>query len=152
MESTAIYRKPEVDCGRTRATHPARRNAVRCSTWLAAAYLGLAVIVVLSNIFLLRGRELAGDVIALLFAIICAIHAYLLARDYREIAQAPWYSRWYGLVAIVVAFAALAFGVRAFLSNRSAFRPVDGANYRARAQLIVRKWGMAITERTEFTL
>src|SRR5882672_1407990 len=143
MESTAIYRKPKrwIAAVLGLLIQPVGMLYVARPGW-AAAYLGLAVIVVLSNIFLLRGRELAGDVIALLFAIICAIHAYLLARDYRELLRRPWYSRWYGLVAIVVAFAALAFGVRAFLFEPFRFSSGSMApTIEPRAQLIVRKWG-----------
>src|SRR5439155_24078166 len=84
----------------------------------AAAYFAFAAITVLGSMFVLRDRELAGDAIALLIAIICAIHAYRLARDYRALKR-PWYSRWYGLIGIVSAFSALAFGSLAFL-----FEPV----------------------------
>ncbi|TMH82146.1 MAG: signal peptidase I, partial [Betaproteobacteria bacterium] len=76
-----------------------------------------------------------------LVAIICAIHAYRLARDYRALKRA-WYSRWYGLVGIVAAFAALAFGARAFLFEP--FRLSSGSmvpSIEPRAHLIVKKWG-----------
>jgi signal peptidase I len=108
----------------------------------AAVYFVLALIVVLGNMFVLRGRELAGGVIALLVAVVCAIHAYRLARDYRELLRRPWYSRWYGLVGIVAAFAALVFGIRAFLFEP--FRFQSGAmapSIEPRTHLIVRKWG-----------
>ncbi|HKB61619.1 MAG TPA: signal peptidase I, partial [Burkholderiales bacterium] len=89
----------------------------------------------------LRGRELAGDAILLFVAVICAIHAYRLARDYRAVKR-PWYSRWYGLVGIVAAFAALAFGARAFLFEPFRFPSESMApTIEPRAHLIVKKWG-----------
>jgi len=123
MESTAIYRQTKKWIAAVLGL--LIQPAEECCTLLGLAgppYFALAAIVVLGNMFVLRDRELAGDAIVLLVAIICAIHAYRLARDYRALKR-PWYSRWYGLVGIVAAFAALAFGARAFLSNRSVFRP-----------------------------
>src|SRR6266487_2395782 len=116
MESTAIYRKPKKWIAAVLGLfiQPAGMLYVARPGW-AAVYFALAVIIVLGNMSVLRGRELAGDAIALLVAIICAIHAYRLTRDYRELLRRPWYSRWYGLVGIVAAFETLAFGTRAFL-------------------------------------
>src|SRR5258707_2180422 len=89
----------------------------------------------------LRGRDLAGDVILLLVAVICAINAYRLARDYRAVKR-PWYSRWYGLIVIPAAFAALAFGARAFLFEPFRFPSESMApSIEPRAHLIVQKWG-----------
>src|SRR3981189_906335 len=107
----------------------------------AAAYLALAAIVALGNMSVLRGRELAGDALLLLVAFICAIHAYRLARYYRAVKR-PGYSRWYGLVVIVAAFAALAFGARAFLFEPFRFPSESMApSIEPRAHLIVKKWG-----------
>src|SRR5437879_13030448 len=143
MESTAIYRKPKKRIAAVLGLfiQPAAMLYVARPGW-AAVYLALGVIIALCNLFLLRGRELAGGLVLLLFAIICAIHAYRLARDYRELLRRPWYSRWYGLVVIVAAFAALLFAGRAFLFEP--FRFVAGSmvpTIEPRAQLIVRKWG-----------
>src|SRR5260221_13123268 len=107
----------------------------------AATYLALAAIIALGNMSVLRGRELAGDAILLLVAVICAIHAYRLARDYRAVKR-PWYSRWYGLVVIVAAFAALAFGGRDFLFEPFRFPSESRApSFDPRAHLIVRERG-----------
>jgi len=143
MESTAIYRKPKKRIAAVLGLfiQPAGMLYVARPGW-AAVYFVLALIVVLGNMFVLRGKELAGGVIALLVAVVCAIHAYRLARDYRELLRRPWYSRWYGLVGIVAAFAALVFGIRAFLFEP--FRFQSGAmapSIEPRTHLIVRKWG-----------
>src|SRR5258708_4496977 len=143
METSAIYRKPNKWIAAVLGLfiQPAGMLYVARPGW-AAVYFALAVIIVLGNMSVLRGRELAGDVIVLLVAIICAIHSYRLARDYRELLRRPWYSRWYGLVGIVAAFAALAFGTRAFLFEPFRFVAASMApSIQPRAHLIVRKWG-----------
>ena len=142
MESTAIYRKPKKWTAAVLGllVQPVGMLYVARPGW-AAAYFALAVIIALGNMFVLRDRELAGNVILLLVAIICAIHAYRLARDYRAVKR-PWYSRWYGLVGIVAAFAALAFGARAFLFEPFRFPSESMApSIEPRAHLIVKKWG-----------
>src|SRR6266849_2402116 len=142
MESTAIYRKPKKWTAAVLGLliQPVGMLYVARPGW-AAAYLALAAIIALGNMSVLRGRELAGDAILLLVAVICAIHAYRLARDYREVKR-PWYSRWYGLVGIVAAFAALAFGARAFLFEPFRFPSESMApSIEPRAHLIVKKWG-----------
>jgi len=142
MESTAIYRNPKkwIAAVLGLLIPPAGMLYVARPRW-AAAYFALALIIALGSMFVLRDREWAGNVIALLVAIICAIHASRLAGDSREIRR-PWYSRWYGLVAIGVAFAALAFGVRAFLFEPFRFPSESMApSIEPRAHLIVRKWG-----------
>ena len=142
MESTAIYRKPKkwIAAVLGLLIQPAGMLYVARPGW-AGAYFALAAIIVLGNMLVLRDRELAGDAIVLLVAIICAIHAYRLARDYRALKR-PWYSRWYGLVGIVAAFAALAFGARAFLFEPFRFPSESMApSIEPRAHLIVKKWG-----------
>ena len=141
MESTAIYRKPKRRIAAVLGLliQPVGMLYVARPGW-AAVYLALVAIVALGNLFVLRGG-LAGGAVWLLVAIICAIHAYRLARDYRAVKR-PWYSRWYGLIGILAAFAALAFGARAFF-----FEPLRlpsesmAPSIEPGAHLIVRKWG-----------
>lgn len=143
MESTAIYRKPRkwVAAALGLLCQPLGMLYVARPGW-AAAYFAFALIVVLGNMLVLRGRELAGDLAALLVALICAVHAYRLARSYRELLRRPWYSRWYGLVGIVAAFAALALGIRVFLFEPFRFPSRSMVpSIEPRAHLIVRKWG-----------
>src|SRR5438552_17545776 len=142
MESTAIYRQPKKWSAAALGLliQPAGMLYVARPGW-AAVYFALAAIIALGNMFVLRGRESAGNAIALIVAIICAIHSYRLARDYRALKR-PWYSRWYGLVGIVAAFAALALGTRAFLFEP--FRFPSGSmtpSIEPRAHLIVKKRG-----------
>jgi signal peptidase I len=142
MESTAIYRKPKKWTAAVLGllVQPVGMLYVARPGW-AAAYLALAAIIALGNMSVLRGGELAGDAILLLVAVICAIHAYRLARDYRAVKR-PWYSRWYGLVVVVAAFVALAFGARAFLFEPFRFPSESMApSIEPRAHLIVKKWG-----------
>ena len=142
MESTAIYRKPNKWTAGVLGLliQPAGMLYVARPGW-AATYLALVLIIALGNMFVLRDGDLAGNAIALLVAIICAIHAYRLARDSRVLRR-PWYSRWYGLAGIIAAFAVLALGTRAFLFEP--FRFPSGSmtpSIDPRAHLIVKKWG-----------
>jgi signal peptidase I len=142
MESTAIYRKPKkwIAAVLGLLIQPAGMLYVARPGW-AAAYFALAAMIALGSTFVLRDREWAGNVVALLVAIICAIHAYRLAGDSREIRR-PWYSRWYGLIGIGAVFVALAFGVRAFLFEPFRFPSESMApSIEPRAHLIVQKWG-----------
>ena len=143
MESTAIYRKPSkwVAAVLGLLIQPVGMLYVARPGW-AAVYFVLALIVVMGNMFLLRGRELAGVLVALLVAIVCAGHAYRLARSNTELLRRPWYSRWYGLVGIIAAFAALALGIRVFLFEPFRFPSASMVpSIEPSAHLIVRKWG-----------
>jgi len=152
MESTAIYRKPKkwIAAVLGLLIQPAGMLYVARPGW-AAAYFALAAIVVLGNMFVLRDRELAGDAIVLLVAIICAIHAYRLARDYRALKRLGQPLVWLGWNSRRVCGASV-------WSSRFPFRTVPfpsesmAPSIEPRAHLIVKKWGMVITERTEFTL
>lgn len=142
MEPTAIYRRPKkwIAAALGLFIQPAGMLYVARPGW-AAAYFALALIIVLSNMFVLRDREMVGNAVFVLVSMICAIHAYRLARDSRVLRR-PWYSRWQGLAGIVAAFALLVLGTRAFL-----FEPLYSSSgsmtpsIEPHAQLIVKKWG-----------
>jgi signal peptidase I len=107
----------------------------------ATAYFSLALILGLGNIFVLRDTEMVGAAVAVMVSMVCAIHAYRLARDSRVLRR-PWYSRWQGLAGIVAAFAVLVLGTRAFLFEP--FYSPSGSmipSIEPRAHLIVKKWG-----------
>jgi signal peptidase I len=143
LESTEIYRKPKRRIAAVLGLlfPPAGMLYVARPGW-AAVYFALSVIVVLANLFVLRSKAPAGEAVALLLAIVCAIHAYRLARDFKELLRRPWYSRWYGLVGIIAAFAMLALGARAFLFEPFRFTSASMApTIEPGAHLIVRKWG-----------
>jgi len=106
----------------------------------AAIYLALAVVIATVNFLVPRALEWVGAA-ALLVSIVCAVQAYRLARDFREIKR-PWYGHGPGLVVIVVAFAALMVVARAFLFEP--FRFPSGSmlpSIEPGARLIVKKWG-----------
>ena len=46
---------------------------------------------------------------------LCAVHGYLIASHYTPIAHRPWYTHWYGLVSIPIAFFIGIFVIRAFM-------------------------------------
>jgi len=106
---------------------------------LAAGYFGLMVIVALGKS---RVYPAIGDLAVLLLGIVCAIHAYHIARDYDESHRRPWYSRWYGLVGILVGPFVVLGVPRAFLFD--VFRFPTGSmtpSIEPSAYLIVKKWG-----------
>ena len=142
MESTETYRKPS------------RRIAAALGFFLppagmlyvarpgrAAAYLALLIVIAAIDFVALRERHWAPEAAALLVAFVCAVQAYRLARDFREVRR-PWYSRGAGLIAVVAVFAGLAVATRACV-----FEPFRLASISMRpsiepgARLIVQKWG-----------
>jgi signal peptidase I len=142
MESTEMYRKPSKRNAALLGLllQPAGMLYVARPGW-AAAYFALALIIVLGNTLVLRDGEMIGNAAVVLVSIICAIHAYRLARDSRVLRR-PWYSRWYGLGGIVAAFAALALGTRAFLFEPLRFPSGSMIpSIEPHAHLIVKKWG-----------
>jgi signal peptidase I len=142
MESTETYRKPSKwiaaalgllipPAGMLYVARPGR----------AAIYLALILVIATVELLVARGQQWAGDAIALLVAIVCAVQAYRLSREDRVLKR-PWYSRGPGLLFIIAAFAALVLGVRAFLFEP--FRFPSGSmlpSIEPGARLIVKKWG-----------
>ncbi len=75
--------------------------------------------------------------------VICAIHAYRLAGRYPDAFPRPWYSRWYGLLAIYIGIPIFAtLGIRSFVGepyvapSRSMVPSINHGDY-----LLVQKWG-----------
>jgi signal peptidase I len=142
MESTETYRKPSrkmaaalglviPPAGMLYVARPGR----------AAIYLALIVVVAIADLFVPRERQWAGDALVLLVGMVCAVQAYRLAREFREIKR-PWYSWGPGLLAIIAVFAALALAARAFLLEP--FRVPSASmlpSIEPGARLIVKKWG-----------
>jgi signal peptidase I len=142
MESTETYRKPSKwgaaalgfffpPLGMLYVARPGR----------AAIYFLLLAVVATVNLLVLREREWILDAVTLLVGIVCAAQAYRGSRDTRVLRR-PWYSRWLGLLAIVVGFVALVAGVQAFFVEP--FRLASGSmlpSVERGARLIVKKWG-----------
>jgi signal peptidase I len=142
MESTETYRKPSKKmaavlgllippAGMLYVARPGR----------AGIYLALTLVIVTVGFLLPREHQLAVGATLLLVSIVCAVQAWRLARDFREIKR-PWYSRWFGLLAVIAVFAGLALSVRAFLyepfrSPAASMAP----SIEPGARLMVKKWG-----------
>jgi len=108
---------------------------------LAARYFVLMVIIGVGRWFLPRSPWIA-DLAILLLQVICAIHAYHLARDYGEPGKRPWYSRWYGIVGIIVGLFAVLGVPRAFFFDL--YRFPSGSmtpSIEPSAFVIAKKWG-----------
>jgi signal peptidase I len=142
MESTETYRKPSrriaaalgffiPPAGMLYVARPGR----------AAIYFALLAVIATVNLLVLRERHWAGDAAAILLGMVCAVQAWRLAREFREIKR-PWYSHGPGLIVIVAVFAALVLGARAFLFET--FRLPSASmlpSIEPGARLIVKKWG-----------
>lgn len=50
----------------------------------------------------------------IIYAAVCAIHAYLIAKNARETAYRKWYSHWWGILASCMIFFITAFVIRSF--------------------------------------
>jgi signal peptidase I len=80
---------------------------------LAFAYFALTLLVA-GGSFWFHTSSLFTLLPALL-AFLCAVHAYYLGSTVEFRSAAPWYSKWYGLVWLVIAFGALVIGARSFV-------------------------------------
>jgi len=142
LESTETYRKPSKwgaaalgffipPVGMLYVSQPGR----------AAIYFVLLSVVATVNGLVLRERQWLLDAVILLTGIVCAVQAYRGSRDTRVLRRS-WYSRGFGLLAIVAAFVAVVVGAQAFLFEL--FRLTSGSmlpSIEPGARLIVEKWG-----------
>jgi signal peptidase I len=141
MESTETYRRPSrriaallglliPPAGMLYVARPGR----------AAIYLALTIVLGTVNFLVPRLWPWVAAA-ALLISLVCAVQAFRLARDFREIKR-PWYSRGPGLIFVVALFAALLLAARAFLyepfsfPSESMLPSIEPGN-----RLIVKKWG-----------
>lgn len=51
----------------------------------------------------------------IIFSLICPIHAYFIAKNFKYSSERAWYSKWWGIPAIYVSFFATVFFFRSFL-------------------------------------
>lgn len=108
---------------------------------LAAVYLLAALAIGVIGEFYLHDTIIAA-VLPIMFALVCATHAYRIAKRCPSDVQRPAYSRWYGLLGATAGLFMFAFGIRAFVVEP--FRFPSGSmlpTIPLRAHLIVQKWG-----------
>jgi len=113
---------------------------VERAAW-AAVYLLLAVMVAVYVTFFAPSDAVAGA-LNLVFLVVCAIHAYRLAKRFSSEGPRPWFSRWYGLLAVTVTLLVLGLAMRSFAYET--FRQPSGSmlpTLRTGAPLLVQKWG-----------
>ncbi len=79
--------------------------------WRAIFYLVLSFVLVLGAVLVSSDRLIAWSAAAIV-AMAGAIESYEIAQHYREAFSGGWYSRWYGICGIYVAFAVLALCVQ----------------------------------------
>src|SRR5262249_40759626 len=107
MESTETYQKPSKKLAAALGLFiPPAGMLYVARPGRAAIYLALQVVIVTAGWLAPRERQWVGAAALLLVAIVCAVQAWRLARDFREIKR-PWYGKGPGLLAIILAFAAL---------------------------------------------
>src|SRR5262245_27537047 len=139
MESTETYKRPSrklaaalgffiPPAGMLYVARPGR----------AAIYLALTIAIGSVNLAFPRREWIAAF---LLVSIVCAVQAWGLAREFREIKR-PWYSRGPGLVVVIAVFLALTAALRAFLVEPFVFASASMLpSIEPGARLIVKKWG-----------
>jgi signal peptidase I len=109
---------------------------------VAAAFLLLALGVGTAGFALVH---MLGPWIALVqptFAVVCAVLSYRLAVAYKTATPRPWFSRWYGLAAVLALIVSVVVLIRAFVIEP--FRLPAGSmapTIKPGAHLIAQKWG-----------
>ena len=109
--------------------------------WWAGLYLLMGFTLALYGMFLAPSAAVAGG-LNVAFLVVCAIHAYWLAKGFSDAEARPWFSRWYGLVGAVMTIAVLVFAFRAFAYEP--FRQPSASmlpTIPATSRLLVQKWG-----------
>jgi signal peptidase I len=108
---------------------------------LAAVYLGAYLLISLANVAFLHSSAVSS---LIPFALVLAgtWHAYRLAGNYPADTRRPWYSHWYGLVAVGALVVLVFGGIRAFLFEP--FKVPSGAmipSIPPHSHVIATKWG-----------
>ncbi len=107
----------------------------------AGVYLLVGLTLALYGMFLAPSAAVAGA-LNLAFLVVCAAHAYRLAKGFSDAQARPWFSRWYGLVGATMTTAVLGFAFRAFAYEP--FRQPSASmlpTIPATSHLVVQKWG-----------
>jgi len=111
----------------------------------AGMYLLLALIIPLTEVFLISQELLpwSGFVLSnYLLMIVCAVHAFNIAKNSELVTDRPWFSKWYGILSFPVVFFVLVYSFRAFVFEP--FRFPSGSmlpTINSGEILIVKKWG-----------
>ena len=108
---------------------------------LAGAYVLAGLAAGLAQLFLLRHLPVLSW-LPFAIAIGCSAHAVALSKDVPALTRRPWYSRWYSLTGILVAFLCVVVVVRVFAFEFFHF-PTESMQpaIPAGAHLVVKKWG-----------
>lgn len=100
------------------------------------------VVLIVAAVYFVRS---GAETVAILFPLITlagVIHAFISAMRYPVGLPRPWYSKWYGVLAILFTFFLLTFSVRAFFFEP--FRVASGSmlpTIETGKHVIVSKWG-----------
>ncbi len=106
-------------------------------------YLGLQYLAI-AGVLMMAGPDSwqIASVLSFVVIIASAVHAFFFARRYPDGLPRPWYSRWYGLLSLLVAYLLLVFGVRSFVVEF--FRMPAGSmapTLNVGSLILVSKWG-----------
>jgi signal peptidase I len=109
---------------------------------IAAAFLLLAVGAGIAGFVLVHKLGLWIALVQPTFAVVCAVLSYRLAVAYKTATPRPWFSRWYGLAAVLALIVGVVVLVRAFLIEPFRFSAGSmSPTIKPGAHLIAQKWG-----------
>jgi len=107
----------------------------------AVVYLLIALTLAVYGVFLAPSAAIAGA-LNLAFLLVCAIHAWRMAKAFPADGARSWFSRWYGLLGVAIGFVVLVLAFRSF-----AYEPFQQPSRSMLptlpmgTQLVVKKWG-----------
>ncbi len=104
--------------------------------------VSLAIAIARISLSAAGGQGLLFDLVAVMLAIVAAVHAYRIASKWPQDKQRPAYSRWYGLLGIVAVFSMALICLRAFVAEP--FR-IPAASMKPAlpvgSTIVIEKWG-----------